>query len=270
MSLIHPTAIVDAKAELAESASVGPYAVIEAGVKIGKGCRIGPHCFLTGDTTLGENNLVHAGAVIGDEPQDLAYHGIPTRVVIGNNNRIREHVTIHRGTKEGSATEIGDHNFLMAHCHVAHNCRIGNRVVVVNGVLLAGWVQVEDRAFLGGGAVVHQFCRIGSLAILRGLARISKDVPPYCMAVENNELVGLNVVGLKRAGVSLVQRRQMKDAYGVLFQSGLNVSQALEKLSQGEQTGQIQHLIQFIRQSKRGICHARRKPTDLGEEEDEV
>lgn len=269
MSHIHPTAVIDPKAEIAELVEIGPYTVVDGQVKIGKGCKIGPHCHLIGDTTLGEHTILHAGCVVGDTPQDLAYKGAPTRVVIGKHNRIREHVTIHRGTKEGTATTIGDHNYLMAHCHVAHNCQIGSRTIIVNGVLLGGWVLVEDGALLGGGAVVHQFCRVGTLVILRGLARISKDVPPYCMAVENNELVGLNSVGLKRAGFSLEQRTQLKEAYRSLFSRGLNISQALGHLDKATKSAEVHHLVEFIRASKRGICMARKKPTDLGENGEE-
>jgi len=138
--------------------------------------------------------------------------------------------------------------------------------VIVNAVLLGGYVEVEDRAFLGGGAVVHQFCRVGTLAMLRGLSRISKDVPPYCIAVENNELVGLNAVGLKRAGFSMRQRSRLKEAYATLFLGGLNTSQALDRLEKGKMTAEVHHMIKFIRNSKRGACAARKKPTDLGEE----
>ncbi len=266
MSVIHSTAIVNPKAKLDSSVEVGPYTVVEAGVQMGSGCRIGSHCHLIGNTVFGADNIVHTGCVLGDDPQDLAYKGVPTRLVIGKGNHFREHVTVHRGTKEGSATEIGDGNYFMAHCHVAHNCRIGNHVIMVNSVLLGGHVELEDRAFLGGGAVVHQFCRIGTLAILRGLARISKDVPPYCMAVENNELVGLNSIGLKRAGFSAVQRTKLKEAYSALFLSGLNITQALARLEKNTMTAEIHHLAEFIRNSKRGTCTARKKPTDLGGE----
>lgn len=266
MSTIHPTALVDPKAELDCSVQIGPYTVVEAGVQIGGRSRIGPHCYLIKGTLLGEDNIVHTGCVLGDEPQDLTYAGVPTRLIIGRGNRFREHVTIHRGTKEGTATQIGDGNYLMAHCHVAHNCRIGNHVIIANGVLLGGYVEIEDRVFLGGGAVVHQFCRIGTLAMLRGLARISKDVPPYCMAVENNELVGLNSIGMKRVGFSLSQRSKLKEAYLTLFLSGLNMTQALTTLERKSTITESHHLLEFIRHSKRGTCTARKKPTDLGGE----
>lgn len=265
MALIHPTAVVGSQAELDGTVQVGACTVIEDGVRLGPRCRIGPHCHLLGNTTLGADNVVHAGCVLGGDPQDLAYTGAVTRLAIGSGNRFREHVTVHRGTREGTATEIGDGNYFMAQSHVAHNCRIGNHVIMVNAVLLGGYVEVEDRAFLGGGAVVHQFCRVGTLAILRGLARISKDVPPYCMAVENNELVGLNSVGIKRAGFSVEQRNKLKDAYATLFLNGLNITQALASLEQNPLTPELDHLAGFIRSSKRGICAARKKPTDLGE-----
>ena len=266
MSSIHPTAVIHPKAKLADNIEIGPYTVIDEGVQIASGCRIGPHCYLTGNTILGSDNIIHAGCVLGDWPQDLAYTGVPTGLTIGKGNRFREHVTIHRGTKEGTATEIGDENYLMAHSHVAHNCKIGSHVIIVNAVLLGGYVEVEDRAFLGGGTVVHQFCRVGTLVISRGLSRISKDIPPYCMVVENNELVGLNSLGMKRMGFSTAQRTALKEAYKTLFSGGLNISQALGELTHIAPTSEVGHLVEFIQKSKRGICMARKKPTDLGEE----
>jgi UDP-N-acetylglucosamine acyltransferase len=269
MSLIHPTAIIDPKAQVHDSVRVGPYTVIEEGVKVGPKTEIGPHCHLVSGTTLGEANRIHAGCVLGDSPQDLVYAGAKTGLTIGDRNIFREHVTVHRGTKEGTRTEIGNDSYFMAHAHVAHNCRIGNHVIVVNAVLLGGYVEVEDRAFLGGGAVVHQFCRIGTLSILRGLSRISKDVAPYCMVVENNEVVGLNTVGLKRAGFSLDQRTKLKHAYQTVFLSEKNTAQALEVL-RSEKTSEVMHFVEFIQNSKRGICKARMKPTELGEESEEA
>ncbi len=266
MSSIHPTAIIHSKAKLAENIEIGPYTVIDEGVQIASGCRIGPHCYLTGNTILGSDNIIHAGCVFGDWPQDLAYTGVPTGLTIGKGNRFREHVTIHRGTKEGTTTEIGDDNYLMAHSHVAHNCKIGSHVVIVNAVLLGGYVEIEDRTFLGGGTVVHQFCRVGTLVMSRGLSRISKDIPPYCMAVENNELVGLNSLGMKRIGFSAAQRMALKEAYKTLFLNGLNISQALVELKNEQMAPEVHHLVQFIQNSKRGICAARKKPTDLGED----
>jgi UDP-N-acetylglucosamine acyltransferase len=265
MPAIHPTAVVHPEAEIDSSVDIGPYTVIDEGVTIGPETKIGPHCYITGRTTIGKKNRIHAGCILGDEPQDLAYSGVPTSLVIGDSNIIREHVTIHRGTKEGTSTVLGNENFLLANCHVAHNCQVGNQVIIVNAVLLGGYVEVQDRAFLGGGAVVHQFCRVGELSILRGLARISKDVPPFCMAVENNELVGLNLVGLRRAHLGVEQRDQLKSAYKKIFHSGLNVTQALGEVK-GIASGEVQRLVEFIETSKRGICTARHQPTELGEE----
>jgi UDP-N-acetylglucosamine acyltransferase len=267
MSQIHSTAVIHPTAVLDSSVSVGPYSVIEAEVRIGKGSRIGPHCHILERTVLGSDNVVHAGCVLGDAPQDLSYKGAATRLVIGDRNIIREHITMHRGTKDGTETVVGNDGFFMANCHVAHNCRIGNHVIVVNGVLLGGYVEVEDRAFIGGGAVVHQYCRIGGLSIIRGLSRISKDVPPYCMTVENNELSGLNSVGLKRAGFSLQTRSSLKEAYRVLFHGKLNRAQAIESLEKNELVPEVSHLVNFIKNSKRGTSTARKSPTDLGEEE---
>jgi UDP-N-acetylglucosamine acyltransferase len=261
MPSIHPTAVVDARAEIHGSAAIGPYTVVEGRVVVGAGCRVGPHCHLVGDTVLGENNRLHAGVVLGDAPQDLAYRDAATGLRVGNGNTFREHVTVHRGTREGTFTEIGDDNYLMAHCHVGHNSRVGHHVIVANGVLMGGYVEIQDRAFLGGGAVVHQFCRVGTLAILRGLARISKDVPPYCMAVENNELVGLNAIGLRRAGLPAERRAALKRAYALLFLSERNLSQALAELEGQPLTPESQHMAQFIRESRRGVGRARRKPS---------
>ncbi len=254
------------EAEVHETAMVGPYSVIDEGVRVGAGCRIGPHCHLTGNMTIGEENDIHAGCVLGDAPQDLSYKNAQTFLVIGNRNRIREHVTIHRGTAEGSETRIGDHNFLMAHCHVGHNCLLGNHVILANAVLLGGHVEIEDFAFVGGGAVVHQHCRIGTRSMIRGLSRISKDVAPYCMTVENNELVGLNSVGLKRSDISLEHRSKLKAAYATLFHGGLNLSQGMKQLRENELIYEVNHLLDFIQKSKRGIGFPRKKPTDLGEQ----
>jgi UDP-N-acetylglucosamine acyltransferase len=265
MPAIHPTAVIHPEAEIDSSVDIGPYTVIDEGVTVGPETKIGPHCYITGRTSIGKKNRIHAGCILGDEPQDLAYSGVPTSLKIGDSNIIREHVTIHRGTKEGTSTELGNENFLLANCHVAHNCQIGSQVIIVNAVLLGGYVEVQNRAFLGGGAVVHQFCRVGELSILRGLARISKDVPPFCMAVENNELVGLNLVGLRRAHLGAEQRDQLKSAYKKIFHSGLNVTQALGEVK-GIASGEVQRLVEFIETSKRGICTARHQPTELGEE----
>ncbi len=263
-TLIHPSAVIDPTAQLGRNVRVGPGAVIEAGCVIGDDCEIRAHAIITGGAQLGVGNQIGYSAVVGAEPQDLGYKGAPTRVVIGDRNILRELVTIHRGTKEGTETVLGNDNFLMAGAHVAHNCRVGNHVIIVNNVLLAGHVEVHDRAFLGGGSVVHQFTRIGELAIMRGLTRIGKDLPPYFMAVTTNRVSGLNRVGLKRSGHAPDVRRSIQEAYNTLYRSGLNISQAVEKLEKESTVPEVQKILAFIRSSKRGICTA----THRDDEED--
>jgi UDP-N-acetylglucosamine acyltransferase len=255
-SLIHPSAHIDPKAQLGSNVRVGPGAVIEAGAVIGNDTEIRAHAVISGNTHIGSGNQIGYGAIIGAEPQDLGYKGAATRVVIGDNNVFREYTTVHRGTKEGTETVIGNNNFLMTGAHVAHNCRVGNHVIIVNNVLLAGYVEVQDRAFLGGGSVIHQFCRIGELAIMRGLTRVSKDVPPYFMAVDTNIVSGINRIGLKRAGYSPEARRAVVNAYKAIHRSNLNLTQALAKLEETETTPEVRKIIDFIRSSRRGICAA--------------
>ena len=254
--MIHASAVVSSRAELGQGVKVGPGAIVEDGCQIGEGCEIRAHAVITGGSHIGKNNQIGYGAVIGAEPQDLSFKYVPSRVVIGDHNVIREYATIHRGTMEDSTTEIGDHCFLMAGCHVAHNCRIGNHVVLVNNVLLAGHVEVEDRAFLGGAAVVHQKVRIGELSIMRGQTRIGKDLPPFFMAVDTNQVAGLNRVGMRRAGYEEKVRREVRAVYDLLYHSGCNVSQALDEIEKQYASEPVKKLTAFIRASKRGICLA--------------
>jgi UDP-N-acetylglucosamine acyltransferase len=255
---IHPAAFISETAIIGKNVTVGPGAVIEAGCEVGDGCEIRAHAVITGGAQLGERNQVGYGAIIGAEPQDLAFRPeIKSRVVVGNDNVIREYATLHRGSKEGTQTAIGHHNYLMAGCHVAHNVQIGNHVILVNNVLLAGYVEVQDRAFLGGAAVVHQFVRIGAYSIIRGQTRIGKDLPPYFMAVDTNEVAGLNRVALRRNGFSPEVRRQLQSAFNLLYFSGRNISQAVEEINQSMEGAEIRNLVEFIRGSRRGICLAR-------------
>jgi UDP-N-acetylglucosamine acyltransferase len=265
-SNIHPSAIIDPKVRLGKNVIVGPGAIIDAGCMIGDDCEIRAHAIITGASKIGSGNQIGYGAIIGAEPQDSAFKKtVQSRVVIGDRNVIREYVTIHRGTTEGSQTVVGNENFLMVGAHVAHNCTIGNNVTLVNNVLLAGHVEVHDRAFLGGGAVVHQHCRIGELVMLKGLARINRDVPPYMMAVEESIAAGLNRVGLKRAGIKPDARRDIQRAFDLLYKSGLNVSQAVERIDREIQCVEVQKITAFIRASKRGICMY----GDVGEQSEE-
>ena len=227
---IHPTALIDPRAEIHPEADIGPYVVIEGPARVGRGTRVLAHAVLTGESEIGDNNEIHMGAVIGHTPQDLAYKGGQSFVKIGHRNVIREHSQIHRGTTEGSATVIGNDNYLMHHSHVAHNCQLGNQTIIAGGALLAGYVQVEDQAFISGNCVVHQFVRIGTLAILRGLSRTSRDVPPFCIMDGTHTVRGLNVVGLRRAGFSHERILALKQAFTRLFRQKVNLRRVVEEL----------------------------------------
>jgi UDP-N-acetylglucosamine acyltransferase len=226
--MIHPTAIIHPDAQLDEGVAVGPYAVIEGAARIGARCVIQAHAVIGAHVILGAENFVGYGAILGGDPQDFAFRSeVPSEVRIGRGNKIREYVTIHRGTTEGSATLVGDGCFLMGGTHLAHNVRLGDGVIIANNALLGGHVQVEDRVFIGGGCVFHQHIRVGRLAICQGASAFSKDIPPYVIAAGRNAAAGLNVIGLRRAGLTAAQRAEIKSAFDLLYRSGLNVSQAL-------------------------------------------
>ncbi|MDI6736181.1 MAG: acyl-ACP--UDP-N-acetylglucosamine O-acyltransferase [bacterium] len=253
---IHPTAIVHPKAKIADDVQIGPFSIVEENVTIGQGTKIGSHIILNGWTTIGKNCTIHMGCVIGHEPQIKNYEEKESYVVIGDNNIIREYVTIHRGWKEGETTNIGNDNYIMANAHVGHNCQIGSGVIITNSALLAGHVIVEDKAIISGLVGIHQFCRIGAFAMLGGMSAIVQDVPPY-MLVDGNPAVvhGINTVGLRRAGFSQELRHHLKTAYKILYRSNLNTSQSLAKIEKElPSLPEINHLIEFIKKSKRGIC----------------
>jgi UDP-N-acetylglucosamine acyltransferase len=254
---IHPSAIVDSSSQVGHDVVIGPGAVIAADTVIGDGCAIGPNAVICPHTSLGPGCRVHAGAVIGDTPQDLAFQpGVKSFVRIGARCVFREGVTIHRGTKEGAETVVGDDCYLMANSHLAHNVTLGNKVILANGVLLGGYVEVGDGAFISGNAVVHQFCRVGRLAMLGGLSAIGKDVPPFCMtrSGEVNTVIGLNVVGLRRSGFNPDQRKTIRECMDIVYASGLNVSQALEVLRSRQDDPLAAEWVAFIAAAKRGIC----------------
>lgn len=265
--MIHPSAIIHPKAQLDPTVSVGPYAVIDEGVMIGPNCVIGPHVHITGNTIIGANNRFHTGCVIGDLPQDLKYKGEPTRLIIGDGNIFREHVTVHRSNKMEEDTVIGSRNFLMAHCHIGHNSRVGNDVIIANGALLGGHTIVYDRAFISGNCLVHQFVRVGQLALMQGGSAISKDLPPFTIARGDNGICGLNVVGMRRAGYSSEQRLELKKLYHLLFRSGLRLSAAVEQAKQQFQSEPARILIEFIATSKRGVCVDKGALSDSDEED---
>ncbi|MBI4004233.1 MAG: acyl-ACP--UDP-N-acetylglucosamine O-acyltransferase [Candidatus Omnitrophica bacterium] len=259
---IHPTAIVHPKARLEAGVAVGPYAVIGEYVTIGSGTVIGAHCVIDGRTTLGRDNQVFTGAVIGSIPQDLKYRGEDTVLLIGDRNKIREYVTINPGTEGGGGkTVIGSDGLFMAYAHVAHDCLLGDRVVLANSVALAGHITIEDRAVIGGLVGVHQFVRIGTLSIVGGCSRVIQDVPPYATCVGYPAKVfGVNSEGLRRAGMSEENRRALHHVFRILFHSKLSMSHALEQVVQEvgatSACAELQHLLEFIRQSKRGVCRA--------------
>jgi UDP-N-acetylglucosamine acyltransferase len=251
---IHRAAFVDDKAKIGAGCVVGPCAVIDGDVELGENCVVGPHVYLTGVTKIGANNKFHAGAVIGDAPQDLKYKDAPTRTRIGDHNVFREGVTVHRPTKVGEDTIIGSHNFLMANSHVAHNCIIGNHVIMANGALLAGHVEVQDRAFISGNAAIHQFCRVGTMALMQGGAIISKDLPPFTVSHEMNILCGLNVVGLRRAGVSTEDRAELKRLYKFIFRDGRNLRAAVTEARGKFSSTVAKQFLDFIATAKRSVC----------------
>lgn len=252
--MIHPTAIVHPQAKLGDGVEVGPYAVIDADVELGPHCVVGPHVFLTGVTVIGAHNRFHASCVIGDAPQDLKYDGRPTRLRIGAHNVFREHVTVHRSTTPDGETVIGAHNFFMASAHVAHNCVVGDHVILANGALLGGHAVVQDRAFISGHCLVHQFCRVGTLAMMQGGAGISKDLPPFTVALHENEMCGLNIIGLRRAGFTPAERLELKSLYRALFRGGRNLRAALAETHGKFSGAPARTVLEFIAAAKRGVC----------------
>jgi UDP-N-acetylglucosamine acyltransferase len=259
---VHPTAIVSPDAHIGRDVSIGPYAIVEERAVIGDGCEIRAHAVVKRYTTLGAGNRVHEGAVLGGEPQDLSFRDHETGLVIGDRNVIREGVTIHRSTKPGGTTVVGSDCFLMAYVHVAHDNRIGDRAILANNVMLAGHVEVGERAFLGGGAGVHQFCRVGRLAMVGGNAKVVQDCLPFVITDGHPARArGLNVVGLRRAGVAASQLRALEEAYRLLVRSGLRLEPALEKMP-ALQDPLVDEMIAFVRASKRGFAHAHRAGPD--------
>lgn len=253
---VHPTAIVHADAKVHASVEVGPYAIIGAHVEIAAGTKVGAHAVIDGHTKIGERNTIFHHTSIGAVPQDLKYAGEPTRLVIGDDNTIREFVTMHIGTEGGGGvTTVGNKNLFMAYCHIAHDCTVGNGCVLANCATLAGHVELSDFVTLGGLSAVHQFTRIGRHAFVAGGAMVVMDVPPFCTAQgDRAELAGLNTVGLSRHGFSDEQIGRVKDAYSILFRSKLGLHEALARLK-AEYGGhsEIEMLLSFISASKRGI-----------------
>jgi UDP-N-acetylglucosamine acyltransferase len=261
---IHPTAIVDSNARLGPDVEIGPFSIIGPLVTIGEKTDVQSHVVIEGEVAIGRGNLIGHGAIIGVPPQDVSFSPErKTRVEIGDDNIIREYCTIHRGSPDGSATKIGDKNFLMAGAHVGHNCVIGNNVLIANNCLLAGHVQVDDGAFLGGGSTFHQFMHIGRLVMVQGSSAFGKDLPPFVVAAERNAVFGLNIIGLRRAGVSEKDREQIKAAFKLIYLSGLNTSQALKNAETMDLGAPAREFLDFVAGSKkRGICPFKRGASD--------
>ncbi len=256
MVKVHPTAIVDPAAELAPGVTVGPYSVIHGQVVVGPDTEIGSHVVIKEHTTIGARCRIFQFAALGEIPQDLKFSGEVSHLIIGKDNTIREFATMHRGTAGGGGiTRVGNGNLFMAYTHVAHDCTIGNGIVMSNAASLAGHILVEDRAILGGFVVVHQFSRIGRHAFIGGASAVTRDVPPYTIAVGNRaKLVGLNLVGLKRSGFADAVLQALRQAYELLFISELNTKEAVAKVREViPQSPEIQHLLWFVENSERGL-----------------
>lgn len=254
---IHPTAIVDGSAILGMDVEIGPFVIVEAGARIGDRTRIFASAFVAEHAEIGADCELHPGAVVGRAAQIRDLDGFGGGLTIGARTVIREHVTVHRASQAGSVTVIGPDNFLMAGCHVAHDCRLGSGVTIANGALLAGRVTIGDKVFISGNVVVHQFVRIGDLAMIGGLARVSKDVPPFMLVVGDSKVCGVNVIGMRRSNMSAAQRLAVRRAYAILYRSGLAVSHAVDRLQMEPRSAEIDALLSFVAASTRGLCAPR-------------
>lgn len=252
--MIHPTAIIGKKVKLAPDVQVGPYSVLEGEITVGAKTRIGSHCVISGWTEIGQDNEIGVGAVIGLEPQDFSYKGEKSFVKIGDRNKIREYAQIHRGTGEGGVTEVGNDNFILGFSHIAHDCRVGNNIILANGALLAGHSVVEDFAYISGLCLVHQFVRVGKYSMMRGGARVSLDIPPYCMADDANSLRGLNTVGLERRGFSAQVIKEIKKVYRQVFGGEKSMGEQVDALLADSLSEEAKYFVQFIKDSERGVC----------------
>lgn len=258
---IHPTAVVSPQAEIGEDVSIGPFSVIEAGVRIGSGCQLGCRVVIRRGTTMGQNNDIGDGAVLGGKPQHARVGNDYGGVTIGDRNCFRENSTVHAAMEAGRLTIVGSGNLLMVNAHVGHDCTIGDHAIIVNNVMLGGHSIVEDRAYLGGAVGVHQFCRVGRLAMVGGQAHVVQDVPPY-VTVDGatSRVVGLNRIGLRRSGFNDEQMQQMKDAYRIMYRSGLTWPEAIAELRSAFSDGPAAVLAPFLQAGKRGFVSERRVP----------
>ncbi len=254
---IHPTSIVDPKAEIDTDIEIGPFCFIKKGVKIKKGTKLLSNVIVEGSTEIGKNCTIYPFTSIGLPPQDIKYKREKTKLIIGNNNIVREYITIHRASLDGDGiTSVGNNNFLMAYVHIAHDCKIGNNIIMANAATLAGHVLVEDNCVIGGLAAIHQYTRIGRYSMVGGFSGIGQDIPPYMIASgARARLFGPNTIGLKRHGFSESAINTIKKAYRILFREKRTLKDALKKIqSDLPATEEIKYLIEFIEKNKRGIC----------------
>jgi UDP-N-acetylglucosamine acyltransferase len=256
---VHPSSVIGDEVQLGADVEIGPFCLLASKIRIGPGTRLISHVAIFGDTEIGAGNVLHPNVVIGDEPQDIAYTGGVRKVRIGNRNVFREGTTIHRGSEHGEVTTIGDDNFFMQNSHAAHDCRVGNSTIIAGGALLAGWVEVGDRALVSGNCVVHQYTRIGRLAMMRGLSRTSRDIPPFCIMDGTHTLRGINVIGLRRLGFKAAQIRSIREVFLGLFGKRQNLKLALERIASQKLTPEAREMVDFIRASKRGVAFGPRQ-----------
>jgi UDP-N-acetylglucosamine acyltransferase len=265
---IHPTAIVDPLATVDASATVGPYVVIDGPVVIGPRTRLMAHVTVVGDTTLGADNVCFPGSHLGHAPQDVSWTGAPSGVRIGDRNVFRENSVVHRGSREGAYTTIGSDGFFMTNAHVAHDCRLADGVILATGATLGGHVEVGERAFISGNCVVHQYVRVGRLAIMRGLSRASRDVPPFAVMDETHVVRGINRVGLRRAGFDAMRVRAIVAAFRLLFRVRCNLRDAVARVeAELGASADVAELLAFVRASKRGVAMGPRTAAASGDEE---
>ncbi len=264
---IHPSAIVSAEAEIGENVEIGPFVIIDGAVSIGAGCKIHARATILDKTMMGRDNVVGVGTILGDRPQHLNDAGIGTWLEIGDNNTFREYVTVHRGTQTSQKTVIGSGNYFMINSHLGHDVSIGNQCIIVNGALLAGHCQVQDRVFISGNSAVHQFCRLGKLSLLSGVSALTMDIPPYVLVYGRNQVSGINVIGMRRAGIPSHDINAVRQAFQILYRKEQmimdSVIEAEKKLGH---LPIVAKMIQFIRESKRGCLSSRFLREDLVKE----
>jgi len=256
--MIDATARISPSAEIGEDVTIGPHVLVGEHSRIGSGTVVMANAVIGPWTAIGSNNSIHYGAIVGHDPQDFGYNGEESHLIVGDGNIFREYVTVHRGNRPGSVTTIGNANYFMVQSHVAHNCSVGNHIILAGGALLAGHVTVDDRAIISGNCVVHQFCRVGALSMMRGLSRTSRDVPPFCIMDETHTVRAINLVGLRRNGFDATRVRALRSAFKLLFRGGPNMKENVERAEcELSLTDDVRMLIDFIKNSKRGVCFGR-------------